>query len=57
MQSLAIDIVLTCRLIDLPFCVKYPLQNGGVVLNLSVLYTLEDVQAFTLTVTLLSKGV
>lgn len=56
-QCLAVDIVLTCRLIDLPFCVKYSLQNSWLVLNLSILYTLKDVQTFKLTVPLVSKGV
>lgn len=55
MQSLAIDIVLTCALIDLPFFLKYPLQNREVFL--SILYTLKGVQTFKLTVALLSKGV
>lgn len=48
--------VLNCRQIDLPFCVKYSLQNSRAVLNLSTLYTLKDVQAYKLTITLISKG-
>lgn len=56
MQSLVIDIVLTCRLIDLALCVKYPLQYRGLVLSLSILYILKDVQTFKLTVAIYQRS-
>jgi len=47
---------LNCRQIELPLSLIYSLQNRRVVLNLSTLHTLEDVQTYKLTVTLISKG-